>query len=80
MNQRFRTAILGGFLAALSIGFPALATAQESQEIDLGALGPQIGDTVPDFSLPDQFGQLQTRESILGPNGAILLFHRSADW
>ena len=80
MNQRFRTAALGGLLAALSIGFPAIATAQESQEIDLGALGPQIGDTVPDFSLPDQFGRLQTRESILGPNGAILLFHRSADW
>ena len=80
MNQQIRAATLGGLFAAQLIGFSTLATAQERQAIDLSALGPQVGDTVPDFSLPDQFGQLQTRESILGPNGAILLFHRSADW
>jgi hypothetical protein len=80
MNQQTGTAALSGLLAALLLGFSTLATAQERQAIDISALGPQIGDTVPDFSLPDQNGQLQTRESILGPNGAILLFHRSADW
>ena len=80
MNQQCRTATLGGLLAALLFGFSTLATAQERQAIDITALGPQVGDTVPDFSLPDQNGQIQTRESIMGPNGAILLFHRSADW
>ena len=80
MNQRLRMATLGGLFAVLSIGLSTVAAAQDGQAIDLSALGPQIGDTVPDFSLTDQFGQLQTRESILGPNGAILLFHRSADW
>jgi peroxiredoxin len=48
--------------------------------VDVASLGPQIGEIVPDFSLPDQNGRIRTRDSILGPNGAILLFHRSADW
>ena len=48
--------------------------------IDVASLGPQVGERVPAFSLPDQNGQVQTLESILGPNGALLLFHRSADW
>ena len=43
-------------------------------------LGPQIGEQVPDFQLSDQFGELQNLESIMGPNGAMILFHRSADW
>jgi peroxiredoxin len=49
-------------------------------QIDVEALGPQVGEQVPAFSLPDQFGQVVTLDSILGPNGAILLFQRSADW
>ncbi len=60
-----------------------LATAVEAQTrepVDVHALGPQVGERVPDFRLPDQHGQLQNLESILGPNGAMLLFHRSADW
>ncbi len=53
---------------------------QSRTPIDIASLGPQVGELVPAFSLPDQNGQIQTLESILGPNGAILLFHRSADW
>ena len=48
--------------------------------IEVASLGPQVGEQVPVFSLPDQNGQVRTLESILGPNGALLLFHRSADW
>ena len=43
-------------------------------------LRERLGEQVPDFSLPDQNGHVQTLESILGPNGALVLFHRSADW
>ncbi len=53
---------------------------QPRTRIEVASLGPQIGEQVPDFSLPDQNGQVRTLESILGPNGAMLLFHRSADW
>jgi hypothetical protein len=41
-------------------------------------LGP--GAKVPDFRLPDQNGKIQTLESIRGPQGAMLVFYRSADW
>ena len=43
-------------------------------------LGPQVGQPVPDFSLTDQTGKTWTRESIMGPRGAMLVFFRSADW
>ena len=48
--------------------------------INVEALGPRVGDTVPPFSLPDQRGTARTLTSMMGPNGAILVFFRSADW
>lgn len=54
--------------------------AQEREPIDVSALGPQVGERVPDFSLPDQHGRMQTLQSIMGEKGAMILFHRSADW
>lgn len=42
--------------------------------------GPAIGEKVPPFSLPDQNGKPHTLASIAGPNGAMLVFYRSADW
>jgi len=47
---------------------------------ELDKLGPQVGSRVPDFSLTDQNGRTQTLKSVLGPNGAMLVFFRSADW
>ena len=58
----------------------SLSLAAEREAIVVAELGPQIGDTVPNFELPDQFGQIQTLDSVKGPNGTMLLFHRSADW
>ena len=52
----------------------------ESSRVDLSRLGPQVGERVPDFTLPDQAGQTWTLESLMGPNGAMLVFVRSADW
>jgi hypothetical protein len=50
-------------------GACAIATAQ-----------PRPGSTIPAFSLPDQHGNLTTLKKISGSNGAMLVFHRSADW
>ena len=58
----------------------ANAQQQGRVKIDVSKLGPQVGDTVPDFNLPDQTGTVKTRQSIMGPKGAMLLFIRSADW
>ena len=58
-----------------------LATAGAAQDLpDVEGFGPQVGDVVPAFSLRDQTGQTQTLESIMGPNGAMLVFNRSASW
>jgi hypothetical protein len=53
---------------------------QPREKVDVSKLGPQVGDKVPDFSLPDQTGKLQTLQSIMGRRGAMLVFIRSADW
>lgn len=42
--------------------------------------GPEPGERIPDFSLPDQHGAVRTLANLTGPNGLLLVFHRSADW
>ena len=79
MKRTLLRIALGGALLALPLATPTQAE-QERTPVEVAKLGPQIGEMVPDFSLPDQNGRIRTRDSILGPNGAILLFHRSADW
>ena len=56
------------------------STTSMSQKVDVSRLGPQVGERVPDFSLRDQNGRMQTLRSIMGPKGAMLVFVRSADW
>ncbi len=92
MNQKGRRAALAIALAVVALGVgwgvmqsrtpmdDASLAVQSRTPVDVASLGPQVGERVPEFSLPDQNGQVQTLESILGPRGAILLFHRSADW
>jgi len=42
--------------------------------------GPPIGAAMPAFEAPDQNGQVHTLKDLLGPNGAAIVFYRSADW
>jgi len=42
--------------------------------------GPDPGERIPDFFLPDQDGQPRSLDNLTGPNGLFLVFHRSADW
>ena len=79
MKQLLAQIALAGLLTVLAVG-PASRTMQSRTPINVATLGPQVGEQVPDFSLSDQNGRVRTLDSILGPNGAILLFHRSADW
>jgi len=39
-----------------------------------------IGLAAPAFSARDQFGRVQTLDTLKGANGTVLLFFRSADW
>ncbi len=71
---------LGTGLVLLLLVAGAVRPGQQKTASDLDRLGPQVGQRVPDFTLPDQNGKSHTLKSILGPNGAILVFYRSADW
>ena len=42
--------------------------------------GPEIGSRLPPVVLPDQTGELVDVAACTGPNGAIVVFHRSAYW
>jgi len=48
--------------------------------IELMSIGLAVGQKAPAFSLRDQFGRIQTLDSLKGANGTVLLFFRSADW
>lgn len=75
MRHTTNAIVLAGLIA---IGLRAQAP--PAQPVDVEKLGPQVGEVVPDFSASDQFGRTQTLASIMGPNGAMLFFNRSADW
>ncbi|MAG37375.1 MAG: hypothetical protein CL878_14165 [Dehalococcoidia bacterium] len=42
--------------------------------------GPAVGDSIPDFVLPDQLGDLVDYRQMRGRKRALILFHRSAAW
>ncbi|MGH9502673.1 MAG: hypothetical protein ACRD20_07480 [Terriglobales bacterium] len=42
--------------------------------------GLPAGKAAPPFRARDQFAKEQTLSSLMGPNGLVLLFFRSADW
>ena len=58
----------------------AQSAPQGRQRVDVAKLGPQVGQPVPDFNLPDQTGKVRNLQSIMGPRGAMIVFYRSADW
>ena len=77
-NRPVRYAVLTSIVVLFGILQPM---AQEPrQQIDVSKLGPQVGERVPDFSLPDHTGRTRTLASIMGTRGAMLVFVRSADW
>ena len=61
------------FLAVLLL----MAIALPAQTLDLG---PRVGDVLPSFRLKDQYGVTRDLRSMLGPNGAVVVLYRSADW
>lgn len=42
--------------------------------------GPPVGAPMPSFEAQDQNGKTHTLKDLLGPNGAAIVFFRSADW
>jgi hypothetical protein len=50
-----------------------------AQDLDIQT-GPEVGAQAPDFTLPDSTGRPWHLPDLLGPQGLLLVFHRSADW
>jgi len=44
------------------------------------SIGLALGQKAPPFTVRDQFGQVESLETLKGKNGTVLLFFRSADW
>jgi hypothetical protein len=74
---------LGVTLLAIA---PAVGSAARQQlntpasSVDVGTVGPRVGDALPEFNLHDQSGHMRSLKSLLGANGAVIVFFRSADW
>ena len=78
MRRLVGTLLLG--VACVLFGVRSTGAQQDAAKVDIQRLGPQVGERAPDFQLQDQFGKTWTRNSIMGPKGAMLVFFRSADW
>ena len=66
---------------AAAISWPVPSSAQDQAPLpEVDRFGPQVGEVVPEFSLVDQRGETQTLQSLMGSNGMMLVFSRSADW
>ena len=78
---------LTGLAATLALSVVALsASAQENFLTEVPAMsvgmvsGPEIGERIPEFEAYDQNGNVVSLDDVMGPNGAMVVFHRSADW
>ena len=85
MDQLFRRTrnVLAFGLALLALGVGQAREPQSGSpgtKVDVDRIGPQVGASLPDFSLRDQHGESRSLRSLLGPKGAVIVFFRSADW
>jgi hypothetical protein len=70
-------AVLGTMrLLLVGVIFLGLRFSATAQDIP----GVAVGKSAPTFQARDQFGKEQTISSLMGRNGLVLVFFRSADW
>lgn len=75
----FVLGVLGVVLLAIGAG-QARSQSGLAVKVDVKRVGPQVGAALPDFSLRDQHGDVHSLKSLLGQEGAVIVFFRSADW
>jgi len=59
---------------------PELYAAHLKATNDGYTTGPEPGEHIPEFALPDQAGLSRSVANLAGSNGLFLVFHSSADW
>ena len=85
MANMMKPRLLAGALTVLTVVFAIRISAQAPseeawREAPPTSTGIDVGKPIPAFSVPDQNGQLRDFKSIVGPNGAMIVFQRSVDW
>jgi hypothetical protein len=84
MEAKAKAEILHGVIAKFRAGGKDITSEEWGRFVaaqnDGLRTGPEIGERVPDFSLPDQHGTTRTLKDLSGPKGLLLVFSRSADW
>lgn len=84
MDATTKASILHGMIRRMGVGGADITTAEwlefvEAQNDGFQA-GPAIGQKAPDFALTDQDSNTRGLTELMGPNGLLLVFSRSADW
>jgi len=73
-----------GLIPALALSILAMPAIAQETFLTVGSAGmvsgPDVGERVPDFAAYDQNNNLVSLDDVMGPNGALILFQRSADW
>ena len=64
----------------VAVAVSAVAVTAVLAQVDINALGPQVGQPAVAFRLTDQRGVARTLDTVAGPKGTMLVFFRSADW
>ena len=64
-----------GFDAPAPLGHPGRAGLPEGYPT-----GPEVGEKLPDFTLPDAFGKNVTLHEARAGRPAVVVFYRSALW
>ncbi len=72
--------VLGMVLGQTPAAAPVAAATEAWREAPPVSTGIEVGKKIPAFSVPDQTGKLRDFKSIVGPNGAMIVFQRSVDW
>jgi hypothetical protein len=64
----------------ITVPFPASAAARRYPASQEFPTGPEIGERLPTFSLPNQHGRLVDYHADRGDSKSIIVFYRSAVW
>jgi hypothetical protein len=84
MEAARKAEVLNSVVRKMGAGGADIQTSEWAEFVDAQndsqRTGPEIGAKVPDFTLPDQSGRSRSLHDLMGPNGLLLVFSRSADW
>jgi hypothetical protein len=84
MDAKIKASVLHDMISRFGKGGSDITPADWQQFVEAQndgyRTGPEIGETVPDFSLGDQNGRRWALNDLMGPKGLLLVFSRSADW